>query len=380
MSNVVPQLEFDDRDDAEDEEAVNDLLDFSVSDINIKTEQQSGHHIIDMLRHNEINMDTPFQRSPDLWKAETMSRFIESMMLKFPIPPFYFDISYKPGTDDQTPYWQVVDGLQRLSAIRRFVVGDKNGNKLKLKGLDFFKSLNGETFDSLPRHLARNIEACQVTLFLIYPNTPKHVKHRIFERVNTGGLKLNAQEIRHALNVGRPTEILKKSVEEGLVKNGIKIDPGRMKDQELALRYLAFQLITPQQYEDSMKLFLDMAMEALEEIKTAREKKLIRDFGRTVRFLSQALDGLVFRKEVGTAINRSLFDSYTYAASQLDSEEMSLVLEKKATLQTIYRKSLEDRVSNRKFLESISTATARKENIVIRFSKAKSILEEVLNA
>ena len=364
--------------DQEDQEERRDHLDFSISDINIKTEQQSGHFIIDMLRHNEINMQTPFQRSSDLWKTDVMSRFIESMMLKFPIPPFYFDISYKINADgtenEKEPFWQVVDGLQRLSAIRRFVIGDDKGRKLKLRGLDFFGDLEGATYDTLPRNLKRNIDACQISMFVIYPNTPKSVKHRIFERVNTGGLKLNDQEIRHALNQGRPPEILAAAVKKGLVDNGIKIDPGRMKDEELALRFLAFNLLKPNQYGNSMKSFLDDAMEALATVNSRTEKNLIQGLSDSVAIAKELFGPLAFRKQEGTAINKSLFDSYTYAISALSRQERALLLDNKLEIVKRYKASLAENAKNRRYLESISSATARIENVRMRFSVAQAVL------
>lgn len=374
---------LEDQEDQEDQEESRHALnpiDFNINDINIKTEQQSGHYLIDMLRHEEINMDTPFQRSSDLWSQENMSRFIESMMLKFPIPPFYFDISYKKdqsGKDiTHEPFWQVVDGLQRLSAIRSFVIGDKKGKKLKLKGLDFFKDLNTKTYDALPPNLRRNIDACQISLFLIYPNTPKNVKHRIFERVNTGGLKLNAQEIRHALNQGKPVDILNRATEHGLINNQIFIDPGRMKDHELALRFLAFQVLGKDDYNDSMKDYLDKAMEELNSIDDATINIHIQNFSDSVKFTLDAFGPSAFRKPNSKPINRALFDSYTWASNKLSAAQKNKILSNKQTLQTIYKASFNNTIENKNYLGSISTATARKENILLRFKMAEKVLLE----
>lgn len=371
---------FEDDEDLEEPHQPLNPIDFNINDINIKTEQQSGHYLIDMLRHEEINMDTPFQRSSDLWNQENMSRFIESMMLKFPIPPFYFDISYKKdlhGKDiTNQPFWQVVDGLQRLSAIRNFIIGDKKGKRLKLKGLDFFKDLNNKTYDSLPPNLRRNIDSCQISLFLIYPNTPKNVKHRIFERVNTGGLKLNAQEIRHALNQGKPVEILNRAAEEGLVRNEIFIDPGRMKDHELALRYLAFQILGKDDYHDSMKDYLDKAMEELHTIEDSTINHHINNFSDSVKFILEAFGPCAFRKPDSKPINRALFDSYTWASKKLSRDQKNKILDNKQFLNTIYRESFKNTADNKNYIGSISTATARKENILLRFKVAESVLLE----
>lgn len=363
-------------------------VEFNISEINIKTEQQSADFIIDMLRHDEINMNTPFQRSSDLWKPPPMSRFIESMMLKFPIPPFYFDISYRQDSQGRDvpnkPYWQVVDGLQRLSAIRRFIIhGEKEDTPepLRLTGLDFFTEYEGATYEELPRNLKRNIHTCQISLFLIYPNTPKAVKHRIFERVNTGGLTLNHQEIRHALNQGQPDEILQSAVSRALIDQGIKIAPGRMRDRELALRHLAFRIIPPSEYPGNMKVFLDEAMERLNYIGKRELQRYVKDFAAAVTLLNELLGSSAFRKEDGArSLNRSLFDSYTVVVAELEPAERASLRSKEELFIERYKASLAEKKANEKYLDSISAATARKDNILLRFSVARKVIDGVLNA
>jgi hypothetical protein len=271
----------------------------------------------------------------------------------------------------------VIDGLQRLSAIKNFFFGGVNGKKLILKGLDFFPELNGITVDALPRHLRRNIEACQVTLFEIFPNTPKVVKYRIFERVNTGGLQLNDQEIRHALNQGKAVEILSQAVSKCLVENEIFIEPGRMKDQELALRYFAFQTVSPEEFGDSMKDFLDLAMERLSTLEDSKGKALISKFKESVSLIKTLFGSRAFRKEAGRGINKALFDSYTYAASSLDARKIKKILSKKNMkpqfVSQLYAQSFEDKT----YSNAISFATARQENIKKRFAVARDVLEEI---
>ena len=101
---------------------------FDPTKINIETKTPSLDTLIRRIREKTVQLDTEsyFQRNPDLWDATKQSRLIESMLIQFPLPAFYFD-----ATDDSN--WLVVDGLQRLSSIRNFVV-DK---KLKLTNLEF---------------------------------------------------------------------------------------------------------------------------------------------------------------------------------------------------------------------------------------------------
>ena len=148
------------------------------------------------------------------------------------------------GTDDDE--WLVVDGLQRLTALKRFILD----GSLQLEGLEFLATLQGKTFGQLPRSYQRRIEETQVTVFVIQENTPPQVKFNIFKRINTGGLPLSPQEIRHALYPGAAAVLLEKLAASPEFKrataNAIRDD--RMGDRECVLRGLAFMLLKPESY------------------------------------------------------------------------------------------------------------------------------------
>jgi len=88
---------------------------FDPNEIKISTQQLTIQHLIERLEFNEINLYTEFQRQHDLWNKEKQSRLIESILLNMPLPSFYFD-----GERDNN--WQVVDGLQRVSTIKNFLI------------------------------------------------------------------------------------------------------------------------------------------------------------------------------------------------------------------------------------------------------------------
>lgn len=101
---------------------------FNPSEINIDFKSPTISILIDRLLQPEPEIDLypEFQRSGDLWSVEKQSRLIESILIKFPLPAFYFD-----GTDDEK--WLVADGLQRLSSLRNFIIEKKirfNGTRI----------------------------------------------------------------------------------------------------------------------------------------------------------------------------------------------------------------------------------------------------------
>ena len=204
---ISDSQEFDEDEEKDLQDELTDIEEpFNPSHIEIQALQTTLDTLIKRISHDEIDLQPEFQREQGLWNSTFQSRLIESLLIRFPLPAFYFDAS----NDDK---WQVVDGLQRLSTIKRFVV-DK---KMKLKKLEFLKQFNNNSYDDLPRNMQRRIEEAQVTMYLIKPGTPPYVKFSLFYRINTGGLQLNPQEIRHAIsqcvNDGQASKFLKEITE-----------------------------------------------------------------------------------------------------------------------------------------------------------------------
>ncbi len=258
---VIDDLTGVEPEDIGTDESITDPFDPTL--IRITTKNLTVDLLIERLRRNEFNLAPDFQRKAGIWTQGAQSRLIESMLIRIPLPAFYIDAS-----DDEN--WVVVDGLQRLTAMQRFVVRDE----LRLTDLEFLKGLNGKRYAELPRTFQRRVLETQVTVYLIDPGTPPEVKFNMFKRINTGGLPLSLQEIRHALNQGPVTAFLKELASSqdflkatdtnqrvakercwllrrgGVSSLGVfrRRQDGRPALEMFVLRYLAFSLVPYQQY------------------------------------------------------------------------------------------------------------------------------------
>lgn len=347
---------------------------FSTKDIKVTNKIEIMSNLIKRLEFNEIDLNPDFQRNENLWNKKKMSRLIESILLKLPLPVFYFDVSV-PNK------WIVVDGLQRLSSIKKFIV-DK---KLKLINLEFLTSLEGKNYDDLDRNLKRVIDETEFVTYQIEAQTPKEVRYSIFNRINTGGLSLNSQEIRQALNQkGKSVEFLKNICENEIFKKVVSISPERMLDRELALRFIAFKLNNYKEFKyRDMQNFLDITMEKLDEITDKQKLDNIKQqlfdclefseevFGENHRFSRS----IAFENNTKT-LNRSLFDVITICFSEIENKE--LFIKNKEVFVDKFKELLKDEKGD--FSRTITEGTSSKSAIETRFSIMKNLIQEVLNA
>ncbi|WP_069471693.1 DUF262 domain-containing protein [Candidatus Marithrix sp. Canyon 246] len=343
---------------------------FDPRDIDISLEQQNIDFLLSKLEDREIDLNTEFQRSTDLWDDVKMSRLIESLMVRFPLPVFYFDITDKNK-------WQVVDGLQRLSTLKKFVID----NKLKLKDLDFLKDIEGKNFKDLSdnevyKHLIRTMKGTQIVLYLIRPGTPKPVKYRLYERINTGGLKLNPQEIRHALNQGIAANYVQELSQLSEFKKVIIYSTNRMLDREFVLRYIAFREISFYNYKLTFTKFLDNAMENIAKCSNSRREQLKQEFAKALETAYQIFDDKAFRKQPRAKYNGALFETWTVNLSQLTDEKRVLLVSNKAQVIKLFNLLLNN---NEDFKNSISKGFSTIKGVKTRFIEIEQLIKNLLD-
>jgi len=337
-------------DDAEDDF----VTPFDPDDISITSQTVALDTVLRRIKQNRIRLAPAFQRN-SVWDDTRKSRLIESMMLKIPLPMFYV-------SSDKDNNWDVVDGLQRITTIKEFILGeydlkqekyDEKG--FKLKKLEFWEKLNGETYKDLPGKLYNNIAETELSFTVINPDTPEEVKRNIFKRINTGGMPLTSQEIRHALYQGLSTKLLKELVEQESFLNAVdKVDDSRMGARELILRYLSFYIRDYTFYakDSSMDAYLSNSMRIIntfdnfsleriqdefkyekkidynllyESIKFKNLNKITLDFDNAMKRAKEIFGEHTFRKSYPgkrrTPINKTLFEVFGNLFSALSHEE-----------------------------------------------------------
>ena len=208
LNDIDRNQEIDQEDTSSGNEVI--IKPFNPNDIEIETPPFSIGFLIDSIEGEEINMNTEFRREGNLWTNEVQSRLIESILLGLPLPAFYFDTTNEK--------WDIIDGLQRCCTIYNFCIEKDEEKKLKLTGLEFLGTRNGEpyleglSFDQLPLPLQTSIRRRQITVYKL-KKAPKNVRYVLYKRLNTSGLLLTPQEIRNAIYQGKAVDTVKNLAE-----------------------------------------------------------------------------------------------------------------------------------------------------------------------
>jgi hypothetical protein len=375
---------------------------FDPASISIDSRVVPMDTLLRRLRQGSIKLAPTFQRNY-VWDSIRQSRLIESLMLRIPLPMFYV-ASNSDGT------WDVVDGLQRLTTIRNFILGDDKGasgiTSFPLIELEFwgdhfnnryFKDIEGDPANS---KIINNILETEMRFTVINPGTPEEVKRNIFKRINTGGMPLTLQEIRHALYQGEATRLLQDLVDSPSFQRAIdhSIDDSRMAGRELALRFLAFHIIGPTHFNGDMDTFLSNAMRVINLMQDISSKDLIHIFKenpvptllpdnpdrlRHLFFLSmnrclEFFGGHAFRKGTSgqrrTPVNKALFEVWSTTFAALDEPQYQKLLSCRKRLLDDYKLILD----SDDFDRAISRDSSSSLGVRDRYAKIKELVNQYL--
>jgi len=380
MSTADQDAPFEDETDgveAEDTTPTDNPKPFDPRQVRVDQKPMSVDLIIRRIKHNEIDLAPAFQRKGGIWKDREQSRLIESLMIRIPIPAFYVDAS----DEADGAKWVIVDGLQRMTALSRFIVT----KELRLCELEFLgRDLNGMTFDELPRAMQRRIEETQLVVYTLEPGTPPEVKFNVFKRINTGGLPLSLQEIRHALNQGPAVQLLEDLADSSefarATAGSLKHDK-RMNDRECVLRFMAFSSGGWLKYRTpNFDYFLSTALKHLNSLSDPDRAKLAERLKRALRAAHAILGRHAFRKlydaqeKKRRPISKALFEAWTVAFDAFSDEQLAMLVARRDKVLEAFAGLM----LTKDFEDAVSAGTGDPKRVNERFRSLHELIAVVL--
>jgi hypothetical protein len=299
------------------------------NDIVAFNELRSCADLLRMYETNQLDIQPDFQRDV-VWSKPDQTRFIDSLIKQLPIPSMCISLDYK--TDKR----QIIDGLQRMSSIINFLSNDE----WKLSQLeDIDENLSGKTVHTIKikhKDLYSRVQNVVIPVTVIRCDYSKksHSEYlfTIFHRLNSGGIKLNNQEIRNCIYNGNLNTLLKKLSKSDIVVKTIG-DKTRFANEELLLRFFAFNdnLLS---YSGKLSTYLNSYMHTFRNIDyddVQNKEKLVTETFSIIYndiFDSQSIKG----------IGKTVLEGLLYGVSQ---NLKHLKIKEKAEIKKLYNDFLQ---------------------------------------
>ncbi|ARP64623.1 hypothetical protein A9K65_015545 [Mesorhizobium sp. WSM1497] len=275
-----------------------------------------------------IDTDPGYQRRLR-WSNKKRSLLIESLLLNIPIPSvFLYETDYNQ--------YEVIDGRQRLETINAFL-----SNNFSLTGLEYWSELNRKRFNDLPSVLQRGLLRRSISAVVLLAETTMidddglDVRRVLFDRLNTGGIRLNPQELRNALYPGplnallirlarddaftsvwgipRFTQNEDKEPSEALLRNPLYAS---LADAELVLRFFALRDAIQRGGTGSLRRILDRFMAANANLDDFVLSQMGHEYISLLSRLTDVFEGEPFRLPKTRRPSRPLYDALMIALSQ----------------------------------------------------------------
>jgi len=268
---------------------------------NIKTDHYSMSigEIINLYNDGDLNLNPAFQRL-FRWDDFQKTKFIESVLLGIPIPQIF--VSQKKDGK-----WDVVDGVQRVSTLLQLSGNLQGYFPLKMTTSKYLPHLEGLTFENLSPDIKRIFRRGKIGVNIILTENSINAQYELFQRLNSGGLHLEDQEIRNCLLImldNKFYEKINKLKDYSNFKSCLSIKDDAFKKEfhmELILRYLISKLDIVDYSEYNMSKskfseFIDKEITRIIESKKVDLDKEIEVFKKTFDWLHLVLGKNAFKK------------------------------------------------------------------------------------
>lgn len=324
--------------------------------------------LFDMASNEAIDLAPHYQRR-DRWRPEKQSALIESFLLNVPVPPVYL-------SEDEFGKYSVIDGKQRLTAVKDFLSGE-----LRLTKLSKFTDLEGAFYHDLPLPIQNALSVRPyIRVITLLKQTDPQLKYEVFLRLNTGGESLLAQEIRNVAFSGPLNDLLFELSEAPFLRRQMKIrgesSPPfrRMEDVEHVLRFLTmaerWRDIGPQ-----TSLEMDRFMQENRKAGANRCSQLRQLFNKSLEACQLIWADKAFYKPQGTGWRGQfispLFDAEMVAVSELRDADIARLARSR---QMLLDRFIETYRQDATFAKSITQSTNNPSSVRKRISTVATIL------
>ncbi len=321
----------------------------------------------------DLIIDPEWQRNY-VWNNKQASKLIESFLLNIPVP-----VVYLARADDGK--YEVIDGLQRLKSVFMFL-----DNTLQLNGLDFLGKYNKCRYKDLEADVQRKIRNSTLRSFELASNSNTNLHFVVFERLNTGGTKLNEMEIRNCIFRGKLNDLIKSLAEitEFISSVGQKNLSKRMDDRNLVLRFLAFYEKTYHKYDGGLKKFLNDFLDIYRDPPEHKLQEYNSIFEKCMRSSRIVFGNRGFRLKVdaqnqsnsigewSTRINMPIFQCVATSFSKYDIGQIT------RNADSIYEEYIDLISTDRRWVENVRRATSEATRLKYVFSTWENRLAQVM--
>lgn len=319
------------------------------------------------VKNGKLKLDPDFQRKykwdKDGW--ERSSKFIESCLMRIPLPSCYF-------AEEEGGRHLVIDGVQRITTITKFM-----DDEFPLEGLTTFKELEGKRFSDIGDYRAE-LEATTIRCIVLRKENPKDLIREIFSRLNQGAVELSDQEIRHAIFPGALDKLLTELAQNKEIKNfGLGPNSEKIKDsleaEEQVLRFFALRGEL-EDYEDKFSRYLDKFMEQNQNLSKREIANLKTAFTESLEKCSLVFEDEVFMDTNKLRKRQSMvyYDLLMHSFSTVDKEKI------KEHRNEIKREFI-NLCKDKEFQKSLSGGLQNKASILKRRALWDKFLERAIN-
>ena len=274
-----------------------------------------------------------------------------------------------------------------MTAFFSFIDGQfPDGSDFKLTGLKVFTELNRKMFKEIDEELQDKIRYCKMRTITFKRESEADLKFEIFERLNTGAVSLNDQELRNCIYRGPYNKLLKELSEDIDFRYllGLKNPDKRMKDVALVLRFAAFYHFTYLNYKPPMRKFLNNDMEKYQHISEAEDAELKNAFKNAVTIIKSLLDNHAFKRfHKGDEknpngywepkkFNASLYDILMYSFAKEDKNRVY------QNLDSIREALIHLMTNDKEFINAIEISTSSVQAVTKRFDKWRLMLQDMI--